>query len=168
MPYQLNEFEIDVDGGNEFALSIGKLILNFGAVELITYELIEILSKDIVLTKVAKKMMLGKRLDLLSMLVRERDLGEHIQENLYDSIKKVKKSCELRNVIAHNPFIYSINPDTNEQGAFSGIPNFKKSEKDKNIVLYSINEIREVVNEVKLQAEAMKEQLDNLKNVPNW
>jgi hypothetical protein len=59
---------------NEFALQSGKLIQNFGVVELISYRWIEFLSGNSTAMEISMELPLSKRIDIIIKLLK-RDLG---------------------------------------------------------------------------------------------
>jgi hypothetical protein len=88
----------------EFVLNSGKLIQNFGIVELISYRWIEFLSGSAVAMEIAMEIPLAKRIDIIiKLLARDpKSLSaEKVEEAkaLWSQLRD--KGCELRNAVAH-------------------------------------------------------------------
>jgi len=87
----------------EFALQSGKLIQNFGVVELTSYRSIRWLSGSDVATEISMELPLAKRVEvILKLLDRDKTLPGDARDKAKDLLRQPKdKGCELRNTVAH-------------------------------------------------------------------
>lgn len=121
-------FDINAKASEPFVAAVGKMMVNFGAIELLTYIWIDRLAKDPVVLNLALGMPFSKRLDLIQQLIiREFPEGKAKNDAL-KSWKNAGKLSEFRNEIAHNPIVFSWQgtpKSINQPPDFIGIPNIK-------------------------------------------
>jgi hypothetical protein len=85
--------------------AIGGLLINFGAVEFVSFQWIDRLSIDRVVRDIAIELTLSKRINLLKRLIRRSDMTAAQKETaclLWDEVSELAK---VRNVVAHNPLV---------------------------------------------------------------
>jgi hypothetical protein len=88
----------------EFALLSGKLIQNFGVVELLSHRWIEVLSRSAIAMEIAMELPLAKRIDIIIRLLARshNDMSaEQVTEANTCWSQLRDKGCELRNSVAH-------------------------------------------------------------------
>ena len=154
------QFKKDHPASAEFALQSGKLIQNFGVVELTTYRWVQRLSGSAIATEISMELPLSKRIDvILRLLSDDTKLGQDQTERAIVLWKEVKKGCELRNAIAHGTVGLLFGEDNELQVA--GIMKLRKW-KDSN-ELISIEELRDGVN----TTQRIAEELNALLEMPN-
>ena len=84
---------------------IGKAILGFGEIELITLQCLKHFPNDNIY-KTASSLSLGRRIELLVEILD----GNHISEinNILRMLKRAKELTEFRNLLAHNPLMANV------------------------------------------------------------
>ena len=129
-------FEFDNPKTNELVFAVGKLIINFGAVESLTYYLISRLSDDSVDHDNALDQLFVKRFKLIKRLAQQQDMPDQIQSDIETITDSVKVLAEFRNKIAHNPIVQRRNDDNIEHDPSSFFIIDMKSQKgrEKSIV----------------------------------
>lgn len=102
----------------EFALQSGKLIHNFGLVELTSYRWIDVLSGSPIATEISKEVPLTKRIDIiLKLLSRDTMLAPDARRKATKLWKDLReKGCELRNTIAHGTVGFAGNDPSQSIG----------------------------------------------------
>lgn len=115
-----------------WAESIGKLILNFGALELLTYLWIAYLTdKNDIVLDLSSEMPLNRRIQLILELLRRINLEETKHNKISLAWKRAQPLLELRNAVAHNPIVFGwAEQPSNVEPDFIGIPNLKKRSLD--------------------------------------
>ena len=154
-------FEIDSTAG-QIAPDIGKFILNFGSIEWLTYIWITELALDDLLLEVASDMPLGKRLDLLAMMI-ERSRMPKRWKNLSSGMwGRVRKLSEDRNVLAHSPLLLAWKGPAVGPPELVGVPNLRhlKKKHGLKVPISPLHKLPEGVNEVVALARQLSEQLD--------
>ena len=132
----------------EFALQSGKLIQNFGVVELTSYRWIETLSGSSVAVEIAMEVPLAKRIDIiLRLLDRDTPFFDSEQKDKAKTLwKQVRdKGCELRITVAHGTVGLGFEGDhTSSEPVTAGVLKLRKwSDTDQ---LMSIEELKDAVN----------------------
>jgi hypothetical protein len=132
----------------EFALQSGKLIQNFGVIELLSYRWIEVLSGSSIAMEISMELPLAKRIDVILKLIARGSpslsseaAGEAKQ--LWSQLKD--KGCEIRNSVAHGTMGLKFpQADTSKDPEEIGILRLKKwSDTDQMI---SVEEVKAAVN----------------------
>ena len=85
---------------------IGKAILGFGEIELITLKCLEYFPTDNIY-KTTSSLALGRRIELLIEILSESKKGIEV-ENILRMFRRAKKLVEFRNLLAHNPLMANI------------------------------------------------------------
>jgi len=155
----------------EFIENIGKFIANFGVVELTIIEMSDALSQDPILTKLAHRAMLNRRVEILKDQIEAANLEAEFQGSILNTLNILKLLIEFRNIIAHNPITFSFHEDDPSNAALvSGILNMRPKNKKINAELVSSEELAGRVNESVAIAKKLREDLTELikmKKMPN-
>ena len=129
----------------EFATQAGRLIQNFGVIELLSFRWIELLAKSSVAAEISQELTLSKRIDIIVKLI-ERDTPQ--PEKKDDAVRLWKqlrdKGCELRNVVAHGTIglQFADDPETANPQT-SGVLKLKKWAPTDELV--SLQEVKDAV-----------------------
>jgi len=118
-------------GGEMWAEAIGRLILNFGAAELVINLLLMQWSSDALVVEELFGGPLGRRISLLERLgEREDSLAERRRE--FDrAIETLKRYSKTRNAVAHNALILGWKtPDRSDAPDCIGVPDLRKAKSD--------------------------------------
>ena len=102
-------YEVNRRDGDELIMLVGKLIVNCGAVELLTFIWIRELTTDGALFDVAMDMPLGRRIDLIMDLLKERGADPKLLAKSKKAWGEVRKLAEVRNIVAHGPLAFGWN-----------------------------------------------------------
>lgn len=89
---------VDID---TWAPYVGTFILEFGAVESFTLNLLQKHTSDIVFKHV-RNIGLGNRIKFIKDLIISSDIDDDIRQGFIDTFKKIEELVEIRNIIAHN------------------------------------------------------------------
>jgi hypothetical protein len=131
----------------EFALQSGKLLQNFGLVEMTSYRWIEFLSGSGIAVEISRELALAKRIEIILKLIdRDSKLADDRKEKARTLWKQVKdKGCELRNTVAHGTVGLAIaGEDTLAEPMVVGLLKIRKwNDTDE---LMSIDELKGAVN----------------------
>jgi len=112
------------DDERAYSYAIGGVFINFGALEMISFRWVEVLGKDpVVMRDLAIDMNLRQRIKLIVMLITRSSWAPEIQTRSILLWTKVADESNIRNTIAHNPFVWGKNK---EGQPVSGIANAKK------------------------------------------
>lgn len=97
----------------EFALQAGRLIQNFGVVELTSYRWIDFLSSSPIATEISKELPLSKRVEIILRLIPHCKTMEASSlaraANLWKKIKD--EGLERRNTVAHGTVSLALTAD---------------------------------------------------------
>ncbi len=132
---------------SEFALQAGKLIQNFGVIEITSHRWIEALSQSTVAAEIAKELTLAKRVDIiLRLLPNNKLLTPELTSKAEKLWRKIKdKGLEVRNTIAHGTVSLAfIDNDPSLEPQTIGILKVKKW-RDTN-ELIGLEELKNAVN----------------------
>ena len=144
----------------EYATQSGKLIQNFGVIELTSYRWIGFLSKCEIAVEIAREVPLAKRIDIIVKLLGHGDHKLVKKDEALRLWKQVRdKGCEVRNAIAHGTvgLFFRGNP-ASEEPQSSGVLRLKKwSDVDE---LISLAEVKDAVNTTAQIAEQLNQILD--------
>jgi hypothetical protein len=97
---------LDSSHTEPWLVPLGKFILNFGAIELMSLVWTAELGRDDVLLDLANDMPLSKRLVLISTLVRRSSLAPTLEEEVLEKWNAVERLSKVRNALAHGPIMY--------------------------------------------------------------
>lgn len=96
-------FELNSRDSDPFIIAIGKFFINFGAVEMLTFNLIQHLAPD--QFERCFKWRLGVRLDFIEKRLLDLPLDNDKKEDIRKTIDSARYMAKYRNIIAHNPVI---------------------------------------------------------------
>ncbi|MEX1200418.1 MAG: hypothetical protein WEB02_06485 [Methylophaga sp.] len=160
------ELALNNPESEEFVQNIGKFIANFGVIELTIIEICDVLSKDPVLTKLAHRSLLSRRVDILKEQIKRSSVAEETKNALLNHLKELKPFIELRNILAHNPITFVFpNADPSQEASIAGILNMRPKDKTKDGEIISIEELRGGVNDTSKIARKLREDLDAIQKV---
>lgn len=99
-------FDMNSPEGNAWANAVGSFVCNFGMIEHLSYlwlaKLGGVQERDKAITR---KLTLRKRVDRLKRMIDHTSLGAEAKRTVKSLWDEVSELAELRNRIAHNPFI---------------------------------------------------------------
>jgi hypothetical protein len=114
----------------DFALHSGKLIQNFGVIELLSYRWIEVLSGSSIAMEISMELPLAKRIDVILKLIARgspslsNDVANEAKQ-LWSQLRD--KGCEIRNSVAHGTMGLKFpQDDTSKDPQEIGILKLKK------------------------------------------
>jgi hypothetical protein len=97
---------MDTTQGMKWEPLIGAFIMNFGAVEMASFQWITALSADpVVLRDLAIDMQFRKRISLVCQLIERSATSAEQKAEAVGLWEEVAKLAEIRNTIAHSPFV---------------------------------------------------------------
>jgi hypothetical protein len=102
-------------GHEEWEALVGKALLRFGDIELISIKCLAWLPKDKI-GAAAAKLGFGSRVDILLELLAARETRDSRLEAIMIGMKRAKELAKKRNLIAHNPVMLNlyVNKDETE------------------------------------------------------
>lgn len=98
-------FETNDPSTHELVFEVGKLIVNFGAAEFLTYRLIAMLDEDGTGHTAALDKTFMQRFRLIEELARRQGMPTEILSDIETIRAPVQKLAAFRNTIAHNPIV---------------------------------------------------------------
>ena len=144
----------------EYATQSGKLIQNFGVVELISYRWIGFLSKNDVAVEISQELPLARRIEIILKLLGRDSCKLDKKDESLRLWKQIRdQGCEVRNAIAHGTvgLFFTGNPQTEEPQS-SGVLKLKKwTDTDE---LISLDEVKNAVNVTARISEQLNQILD--------
>ena len=145
---------VDSKEFEEWEVLIGKAIIAFGEIELVTYKCLMYLPTEHIFEVVAD-LPFTKRIDLVCQLIQEKTLSDTIQDDFIKLLKNARQYAEIRNLIAHNPVQVSVY-EHHKTGDFFVRPEIIALRKKGKVV--DINRMRIFAKEI----EALSSELINL------
>ena len=147
------DYSVDSIHTQAWLPEIGKLIVNFGAIEAHTYWWIAALTGD---PSESRKILNRKtpfvpRVEQIEKLLKD-DRWKNVKPDALDIWGRAKKMAELRNAVAHSPLVFHV-AGGEETADWVGIPDFGRlrrvdTEQDSIITLEklveSVNELCEI------------------------
>jgi len=133
----------------EFVVATGKLLQNFGTVELLTYEWIRVLATDPMLFHLARNLKLADRVDLVKRLVEDDrfPLDPSARTSILEILANLRPLIEVRNTVAHSPVSLGFKDnDPSKVTIVRGVLNMKPKDRTKDAELISLEEINGTVN----------------------
>ncbi len=129
-------FDFNNPKSNDLLFAVGKLIMNFGAVEFQTYRLIDQLGEDTTDHDAALDLLFMKRFRLIEGLARQQSMPDEILSDIETVRGPVKKMAVFRNKIAHNPIVQGWKAKVIEgkPGSFGVIDIKSQKGKDRQVV----------------------------------
>jgi hypothetical protein len=91
--------------------AIGGLILNCSQIEFASVRWVEHFARDPLLSELAIDMQLSRRLQIIRKLVERSELPPDAKKRAIELWREVGKLSEIRNTIAHSPFIIGTTAD---------------------------------------------------------
>ncbi len=142
----------------EFALYAGKLIQNFGVVEVVSYRWIELLSGSAIAAEISKELPLARRIEIvLNLLARDPKVPQITKERATGLWRQVRdKGCEIRNAVAHGTVLLALpDGDTTQPPKLAGILKSRRWQDEDHLV--SLEELKAAVNTTSRIAEELVE-----------
>jgi hypothetical protein len=167
-PIQRFIMEVGAQHMTPWETPVGKLMLNFGGLELLSHLYVQHLARDPAMTWLATDMPFSKRLDLIIGLVDREDLPKSAKERMRNSWKKVKQHNRIRNTIAHNPLMWGWSGKQEGPPDFIGVPDIKKASRKKSRptvlkeLLVDLKKLKTLVKELRDTNIALYEELKGL------
>jgi hypothetical protein len=160
------ELTLDNPASNKFVEHIGKFIINFGVIEMTIIELCDALSQDPVLTRLAHRALLSRRIDILKEQIKAATLPIETEETLLNHLKELRPFIELRNILAHNPLIFAFpNSDPTLSPLVSGIMNMRPKDKTKDGEIVGSDELLGGVNNTSRLARLLLGELETIRDL---
>lgn len=152
-------FDINHDSGGPWAFGIGKLLINFGALEMLSYVWIERLGRNQILYELAIEMDFSHRIQVIQTLIAASSLSKDLKERIRTTWDKVSRVSATRNAFAHNPLVLGWrNRPAEGSPDYVGIPVLRKSSgKGRKIVpiVEDISKLDAIVDEVVMLAQKL-------------
>lgn len=102
---------------------VGRLILNFGTIEMLTNLLILQFSSDALLAEEVLSLNLSRRVPILRSLIKRAELEDTSKQRVLSAIDFVAGAIELRNTVAHNALLIGwTQPEHSGPPDFMGLP----------------------------------------------
>lgn len=92
---------------SEWEALVGKAILRFGDIELVSIRCLEAIPKDQISTSAAK-LEFGRRAELLTELLEARTDRLEVENEILVALKRAMELAKTRNLIAHNPVMLDL------------------------------------------------------------
>ena len=129
-------FDFNNPKANDLVFAVGKLIMNFGAVEFLTYRLIDQLGEDTTDHDAALERLFMNRFRLIEDLARQQSMPDEILSDIETVRGTVKEMAAFRNKIAHNPIVQTWKEKDirSKPGSFGVIDIKSQKGKDRPIV----------------------------------
>src|SRR5258708_3260246 len=96
---------------DNLANMVGALLINFGAVELLSIRWADKLSSDAIVRDLAIEMPLGRRILMLKKLIKRAIWPEERKVEAIKLWEAVVVLAKKRNMVAHNPLLLKNEPD---------------------------------------------------------
>ena len=147
-----------------FVEAVGKLIHNFGMIEMQTYEWIAALQTDSMVLEMARRSKLRDRIEVVKkMIQRSQSLASESKIEMVKLWSSVLPHANVRNIVAHSGVVIGFpNGDPTQSATVKGVMNFKPRDKTKEAELISLEEINGSVNATARLAAALLEGLQGL------
>lgn len=144
-----------------FAEATGMLLMNLAVVEMLTYEYVRLLQRDSKLHEYAKRLKLHDRIEMVCSLVKDRAPLDVVRLETHLALwRALRPHIELRNVVAHNPTMFSVaGTDPSAPPQLAGVLNLRPRDRTKDAELVSLEEINGSVNAVAAIARKLFEDL---------
>lgn len=137
---------------------VGKSIMAFCNIELVTYEcLINLPSEHIF--EVVSDLSFAKRVDLISCIIDSKDIPENLRNNFLKLLKEAKAKAEIRNLIVHNPIFISFYEQRNSTGVFRQPEIIGRKKKKKVITIEDLKQFTEDVESLSNDLHALMKQI---------
>ena len=118
-------------GGDMWAEAIGRLILNFGAAEVVVNLLLMQWSSDTLVVEELFGGPLARRISLLSRLAEREELPAERRREFNRAIETLKRYAKTRNAVAHNALLLGWKtPDRSDAPDCIVVPDLRKARSD--------------------------------------
>jgi hypothetical protein len=118
---------LDPEHTKPWLVPIGKFILNFGGIELISYFWIAELDEDETPTDVMLEMQFSRRVNRIRALVKKSRLSPALAQEIGDAWARAERLAKMRNDIAHSPILFGWHDqDKDRPPDFIGCFNMRK------------------------------------------
>lgn len=118
-------------GGDMWAEAVGRLILNFGAAEVVVNLLLMQWSSDTLVVEQLFAGPLGRRIKLLERLAEREDLPADRRKEFAGAVETIKRYSKTRNAVAHNALILGWKtPDRSDAPDCIGVPDLRRGQSD--------------------------------------
>lgn len=161
-PKGLSGFKLDDPSTQPWLVAIGKLMLNFGAIELLTYAWIDRLGGDADAMKEAR---FSSRVARIEGLLSSITCTDETRSEVLDAWAAAGELAKFRNSMAHNPLVFGWRGRT-EDGPpdFVGLPDFKSrpSEVASVKTLIDLRGLEAAINDAARLAQGLEKLLDRI------
>ena len=156
------ELVLDQSVSKQWVDLIGRLILDFGAIELLTYKWIHGLKKDERLLFESLDMTLKSRIDLIKKFISSLTIDKNLKDKVKAKWNKVKEISKLRNIIAHNPLIFVWKGKEEGPPDAIGIPKLRQLKKSSITQAISLIELQDSIDELARIVKELHQDLDSI------
>ncbi len=151
----------------QWADQIGRMLLNFGTVELQVFFWLETLSDDSEEVIKASKIQFSQRLHRVIKLVKQKGFNKEDEEKILEILRHTEELSKFRNSIAHNPLLFSwVGREPDGKPDNIGVPSFRKSKSDNTaftiVPLCSLEKLKRAVDAVHENANNLAETFEDL------
>jgi len=152
-----------------FVEATGRLMLNLGYIEFLSYEWIGELQSDSMVTVLARRAKLRSRIDIVRKMIQRTDrLTEEAKNGYLDLWSEVLPHAEIRNIVAHNAVgMGFVEDNPAEETTAIGVMNLHPRDKNRDAELVSVEEINGSVNATARIAGALHDGLKSLSGQPS-
>lgn len=143
---------VDHPATMDLAFNVGKVILNFGQIEMLLIELAEIVSRDPESYQKALSLQFRDRVALVRNLTEASHLPQELRQQLLTELTRVEELAKLRNDLAHNPCILVWKDGSDRSGPPDaiGIPLMRtlRGKVTREVQTVSIDAVKRAVDEI--------------------
>lgn len=119
----ISGFVVNPQCGEKLSLQVGMFLVNFGAIELLSYEWLRKSSPSQKAFSMSIKQSFNDRVNKIIKLVKSMSLDNQSKNNIMNAWSITKDMAQLRNAIAHNPIVFVwSNRDEAGEPDIVGIP----------------------------------------------
>jgi hypothetical protein len=147
----LSGFIVNPKCGEKLSLQIGMFLVNFGAIEMLSYEWL----RKTLPNQKAFSMFIGQsfndRVNKIIKLIKAIPLDFQFKNNILAAWKTAKDIAKVRNAIAHNPIVFVwSNRDEAGEPDIIGIPVLRSASGDqfKIVPVIDINRLHDTVDDL--------------------
>lgn len=150
----------------QYVEATGKLIQNFGVIELYTYDWISVLQTDSMVFEMARRSKLRDRIEVIKkMIQRSPLLSDESKERLVALWSSIIPHSEVRNIVSHSGVVMGfLNNDPAQPITVKGVLNLKPRDKSRESEFISVEEINGSVNATSRIASSLLESFKQLKS----
>lgn len=137
---------------------VGKSIMAFCNIELVTYECLMNLPSEHIFD-VVSDLSFAKRVDLISCIIADKDIPENLKNDFLKLMKKAKVNAEIRNLIVHNPLFISFYEQQNSKGVFMQPEIIRIKKRNKVITIEDLKQFTEEVEKLSNDLHTLMKQI---------